>query len=86
MPSKSSRSLNKRRENLGLGTPHNKRKEKVTPNRRTKERENMDNLRTTSPIHKERRTMERQRNIPISGATSIRAPGITLMISTQSSC
>jgi hypothetical protein len=37
----------------------------------------MGNLRKTSPSHKKRRTMGRQRKIPGSGATSIRAPGIT---------
>jgi hypothetical protein len=84
MSSKSTRSLNKRCDNLGLGTPHNKIKERVTPTCRTKGREKMDNLRTTSLGHKQRRTVERQRKIPGSGVTSIRSPGITL-ISTQSS-
>jgi hypothetical protein len=49
MPSKSSRSSNKRRGNLGLGTPHNKSQERVAPTHRTKDRENMDSIRTTSP-------------------------------------
>jgi hypothetical protein len=35
----------------------------------------MDNIRTTSPNHKKRRTLERQRNISGSGATSIRSLG-----------
>jgi hypothetical protein len=85
MPSKSSRSSNKRRDNLGLGTPHNKSQERVAPTHRTKDRENMDSIRTTSPSHKQRRTPERQRKIPGSGATSIRALGITLLTVAQSS-
>jgi hypothetical protein len=39
----------------------------------------MDSIRTTSPSHKQRRTLERQRKIPGSGGTSIRALGITLL-------
>jgi hypothetical protein len=74
MPSKSSRSSNKRRVNLGLGTPHNKSWERAAPTYRTKDREKMDSIRTTSPSHKQRRTLERQRKIPRSGATSIRVP------------
>jgi hypothetical protein len=85
MLSKSSRSSNKRHDNLGLGTPHNKIQERVAPTHRTKDRENMDSIRTTSPSCKQRRTPERQRKIPGSGATSIRALGITLLTATQSS-
>jgi hypothetical protein len=85
MPSKSSRSSNKRCDNLGLGTPHNKIQERVAPTHRTKDRENMDSIRTTSPSRKQRRTPERQRKIPGSGATSIRALGITLLIAAQRS-
>jgi hypothetical protein len=48
-------------------------------------RENMDSIRTTSPSRKQRRTPERQRNIPGSGVTSIRALGITLLTVAQSS-
>jgi hypothetical protein len=55
------------------------------PTHRTKDREKMDHLRTTSPGRKKRRTPERQRKIPGSGVTSIRAPGITLLIATQRS-
>jgi hypothetical protein len=86
MPSKLSRSSNKRRDNLGLGTPHNKSQERVAPTHRTKDRIKMDSIRTTNPSHKERRTPERQRKIPGSGATSIRALGITLLTIAQSSC
>jgi hypothetical protein len=77
--------LKKRHGNLGLGTPHNKSQERVAPNHRTKDKENMDSIRTTSPSRKQRRTSERQRKIPGSGATSIRALGITLPTSTQRS-
>jgi hypothetical protein len=86
MLSKSSRSSNKRHDNLGLGTPHNKSQERVAPTHRTKDRAKIDNIRTTNPSHKQRRTLERQRKIPGSGATSIRALGITLLTVAQSSC
>jgi hypothetical protein len=85
MISKSSRSLNKICDNLGLGTPHKKIKEREAPTHRTKDRENMDILRTTSPNRKKRRTPERQRKIPGSGVTSIRSPSITLLIAAQRS-
>jgi hypothetical protein len=55
MPSKSRKILNKRHDNLGLVTPHNKRKERVSPTCIEKDRENMDRLRTTSPSRKQRR-------------------------------
>jgi hypothetical protein len=63
---------------LGLGTPHNKSRERETPTHRAKDRENMGNLKT-------RENMGRQRKIPGSGVTSIRAPIITLLIVAQSS-
>jgi hypothetical protein len=47
--SKSSRSLNKRRDSLGLQTPHNRSREKASPTHRTKGRARMENLRKTSP-------------------------------------
>jgi hypothetical protein len=83
MPSKSRRSSNKRRDNLGLGTPHNKNQERVAPTHRTKDREKMDCLRTKSLGHKKRKTLERQKRILGSGVTSIRAPSIKISISTQ---
>jgi hypothetical protein len=86
LTSKSSKSSNKRRNNLVLGTPHNKSQERVAPTCRTKDIEKMDCLRKTSLGFKQRRMPKRQRNIPGSGATSIRAPGITLLIVAQSSC
>jgi hypothetical protein len=52
MLSKSSRSSNKRRGNLGQGTPHNKSWERVAPTHIKKDRENMDSIRTTSPSFK----------------------------------
>jgi hypothetical protein len=42
MPSKLSRSSNKRRGNLGLGTPHNKIQEREAPTHRKKDREKME--------------------------------------------
>jgi hypothetical protein len=68
-----------------LGTPHNKIQERAAPTHRTKDRENMDSIKTTSPSHKQIRTPERQRKIPGSGATSIRALGITLLTVAQRS-
>jgi hypothetical protein len=85
MPSKSSRSSNKRSDNLGLGTPHKKSQERAAPTHRTKDKENMDIIRIAIPRCKQSRTLERQRNILGSGATSIRALGITLLTATQSS-
>jgi hypothetical protein len=85
MPSKSSINLNKRHDNLGMGTPHSRSRERAAPTHRTKGREKMDNLMTTSLSHKQRRTMKRRRKISKSGVTSVRAPGITLMIAAQSS-
>jgi hypothetical protein len=67
MPSKLSRSSNKRRDNLCLETPHNKSQEREAPTHRTKDRAKMDSIRTTSPSHKQRRTPERQIKILISG-------------------
>jgi hypothetical protein len=59
MLSKSSKSLKKRRENLGLGTSHNRSRERETPSHRTKGRVNMESRRTTSLSCKQRRRMER---------------------------
>jgi hypothetical protein len=86
MPSKSSRSSNKRRAAIWAWEPlTTKSQERVAPTHRTKDRENMDSIRTTSPSRKQRRTPERQRKTPGSGATSIRALGITLLTVAQSS-
>jgi hypothetical protein len=73
MSSKSRRSSNKRCGNLGLGTPHNKSWEREAPTHITKDKENMDSIRKTSLSCKQRRTSKRQRKIPRSGASSIRA-------------
>jgi hypothetical protein len=75
MPSKSSRSSNKRCDNLGLGTPHSKSQERVAPTHRKKDREKMDGI----------RTLESKRKIPGSGVTSIRFLGITLLTVAQRS-
>jgi hypothetical protein len=85
MSSKSSRSSNKRCGNLGLGTPHSKSQERETQICRTKDREKMDSLMKTSTGPKQRRKPKRQIKILGSGATFIRAPGITLLISSQRS-
>jgi hypothetical protein len=85
MTSKSSISSNKTRDNLGLGTPHRKIQESVAPNQRRKDRANMDNIKTTNPSHKKIRTPKRKKKIPGSGATSIRALGIKLLIVAQRS-
>ena len=85
MSSKSSISSNRRRGNLGLGTPHKKIQERVALTHITKDKANMESIRTTSPSRKQRRTPQRQINIPGSGVTSIRALGITLLIVAQSS-
>jgi hypothetical protein len=45
----------------------------------------MDSIRTTSPSHKKRKTPEIQRKTLGSGATSIRALGIALLIAAQRS-
>ena len=84
IPSKSSRRLNKRCNNLGLGTPHRKIQKRVAPTHRKKDREKMYSIRTTSPSHKQRRTMGRRRKISGNGATSIRDPSITLLVFSQS--
>jgi hypothetical protein len=52
---------------------------------RTKDKENMGNLRTNFPICKKIRTMGKQRKISGSGETSIRVPGIILLIVSQRS-
>jgi hypothetical protein len=83
--SKLRRSSNKRRSNLGLGTPHNKSQERAAPTHKKKDRENMGSIKTTNPSCKQRRTLERQRKILGSGATSIRTLGITLLTDAQSS-
>jgi hypothetical protein len=85
MSSKSSKSSNKRCDNLGLGTPHNKSQEREAPTHKTKDRAKMDSIRKTSPSCKHRRTPKRQIRIPGSGVASIRALGITLLNATQSS-
>jgi hypothetical protein len=83
--SKSSRSLNKRHDSLGLQTPRSKIREKVAPTHRTKGRARMDSLRITSPNHEKRRTMRRQRKTLVNSVSSIRAPRITPLNFAQSS-
>jgi hypothetical protein len=59
MPSKLSRISNKRRDNLGPGTPHSKSQEMDAPTHITKDRENMGSIKTTSRSYKKRRTMKK---------------------------
>jgi hypothetical protein len=68
---------------LGLGTPHSGRREREAPTHRKKDKEKRGSLKKTSLSHKKIRTMEIQRKILRSGAASIRAPNITVLISTQ---
>ena len=70
---------------FGPGNPSQKSQERAAPTHQTKRKENMDNIKTTSPSQKKRRTLERQSKIPRSGVTSMRALGITLLTTTQSS-
>jgi hypothetical protein len=77
MLSKSSRSLNRRHDSLGMKKPHNRSREKVAPTHRTKGKKRMGSLRTTSPNRKQIRTMGRQRKTLGNCASSIRSPGIT---------
>jgi hypothetical protein len=79
-----SRRLNKRCDNLDLVTPHRERKERAAPNHKTMDRTNMENIRTTSQTHNQRRTPERKIKILGSGATSIKSPRIILLIFSQS--
>jgi hypothetical protein len=85
MISKSSRSLNIRRDSLGLQTPHRRRKVKVASKRRTIGRKTMENLRTTNPNRKKIRTMGRQRKTLGNGASFISSLGITSLNSSQRS-
>ena len=85
MPSKSSISSNKRHDNLGLGTPHNKSQEREAQTHIKKNKANMESIKKTSPSHKKIRTPEIQRKMTGSGATSIRALGITLLTIAQRS-
>jgi hypothetical protein len=77
--------LKQKTRQFGPGNPSQQNPGKGGPNPRTKDREKMDSIRTTSTSRKQRRTPERQRKIPGSGATSIRALGITLLTVAQSS-
>ena len=81
MLSKSRRNFNKRTsETLELRT-HHRRKTRETMAHKTQDKE-----RTTSPHHKQRREMERQRRTLVNcGANFIKALGTTLMNVTQSS-
>jgi hypothetical protein len=51
--------LKQKTQKFGPGNPSQQKKERAAPTHRTKDRENMDNLRTTSLSHKKRRTPEK---------------------------
>jgi 2-phosphoglycerate kinase len=68
---------------FGPRNPSQKIQERVAPTHRKKDVENMDTLRTTILGCNKIRTPERQIKISISGATSIGASGITLLIVDQ---
>jgi hypothetical protein len=57
MLSRSSINLRRRGESLDLQTPHSRSREKAAPTHKTRDRENMATLRTTSPSHNTRRVM-----------------------------
>jgi hypothetical protein len=61
MLSRSSINLSRRGESLDLQTPHSQSREKAAPTHKTRDRENMVSLRTTSPSHNPRRVMRSQR-------------------------
>jgi hypothetical protein len=69
--------IKQKRQQFGLGNPSHQNPGKGSPNpQKKKSRAKMDSIGTTSPRCKQRRTLEIQRKIPGSGATSIRALGI----------
>jgi hypothetical protein len=61
MLSRSRKILGRRGASLDLQTPHSRSREKETPIRMERDRENMDTLGTTSPSHNRRRVMKIRR-------------------------
>jgi hypothetical protein len=72
--------LKQKTQQFGHGNSPKKKPGKGAPTRKKKDKAKKNNLRTTTPGHKQGRTPKRQRKISGSGATSISAPGITLLI------
>jgi hypothetical protein len=76
--------LKQKTQKFGPRNPSQQKMGKGGPNPQNKGQRKMESIKTTSPSHKQRRTLKRQRKILRSGATSIRALGITLLTVTQS--
>jgi hypothetical protein len=70
---------------FGPGNPSQQKPGKGGPNPQNKGQNKDGQYQDNSPSRKQRRTLERQRKILGSGATSIRALGITLLTAAQSS-
>ena len=77
MLSISSRNLSKRGESLDLQTPYSQSREKVAPNHKTRDRENMVSLRKTSPSRNPIRVMKSRRRTHESGVNTIKSLGTT---------
>jgi hypothetical protein len=77
MLSISSRNLSRRGKSLDMKNPHSRRKEKADPTHKTRDRENMATLRTTSPSHNTRRVMRSQRRTRENGVNTIKSLGTT---------
>jgi hypothetical protein len=77
--------LKQKMQQFGPGNPSQQKQQRAAPSHKKNNRENMDDIRTTSPSRKKPRTLERQINIVGSGGTSIISLGITLLIISQSS-
>jgi hypothetical protein len=77
MLSRSSRNLSRRGESLDLQTPHSQSREKVAPTHKTRDREKMATLRTTSPSCNTRRVMRRSKKDTENGVNTIKSLGTT---------
>jgi hypothetical protein len=80
------KNIKQKTRKFGPGNHSHRKEVKGSPNPKKRDRENMDNLRTTILGCKQTRTLKRQRKILGSCGTSIRAPDITLLISAQTNC
>jgi hypothetical protein len=78
MLSRSRKILGRRGASLDLQTPHSRSREKETPIRMERDRENMDTLGTTSPSHNRRRVMKIRRRTQENGVNIIKYLGTTL--------
>jgi hypothetical protein len=73
--------LKQKMRQFGPGNPSHQKKVKGSPNPQNKGQRKYGQPQDNQSRRKQRRTPERQRKISGSGVTSIRAPGITLLIS-----